>query len=509
MSPRSVAIRIEMFSNNRITPMNDESPHEDEGISDSASENGEIDAVNESEEPNEFKRSVAITDKLTRLHKALRDHYSTRFPELENLISSPTLYAKAVAILLNEPLNNIQSLATNSDNMVGESLHAILGGPTLMTVAVVGTTTQGREMDGIVLGKVISLCKKILKLDRERLEITEKIEASMTETAPNLAALIGVQTAAQFLNAAGGLTQLSAIPSCNLGVIGSRKQGETGFGTTQGVRSHGFLAESPILRDIPMDNMKQGIRIVTGKMGLAARVDVCRQQRDGSYGRELLEECQTKLDKLSQAAPNTDTKALPAPDDKPSTKRGGRRARKAKESTAMTEMRKAQNRVAFGKEESEVGYGTGSGTVGLGTLGQEDRGNIRRTQVNNATAAKLSKNNQGWGSTSGSGTASLDPFAPGDSVFQPGGLRTSGVGESGAAGTASTIAFAPAQGLKLVDPTAQAELKRKREAEEDRWFNQGTFTQAPNQGSGGDGEFKVPALPSKKVDTGEGKTAPK
>lgn len=498
-----------MYSNNRIAAVSDEPHHEDEGFSDNASDNGEIDAVNESEEPNEFKRSVAITDNLTRLYKALRDHYSARFSELENLISSPILYCKAVAILLNEPLNDIKSLATNSDNMVGEPLNTILDGPTLMTVAVVGTTVHGRELDAIELSKVTSLCQRILELDRERLEITAKIEASMNETAPNLAVLVGAQTAAQFVNAAGGLTQLSTMPACNLGVIGARKQGETGFATNKGVRSQGYLAESPILRDVPIDSMKQGIRIVSGKVVLAARVDACRQQRDGSFGRELMEQCRTRLDKLSQAAPSTDTKALPAPDDKPSTKRGGQRARKAKEATSMTEMRKAQNRVAFGKEESEVGYGTGSGTVGLGMLGQEDRGNIRRTQINKATAAKLSKNNQGWGSTSGSGTVSLDPFAGGASLFQPGGLRTSGVGQSDAAGTASTIAFTPAQGLDLVDPTAQTELKRKRKAEEDRWFKLGSFTQVPNQDSGEDGEFKVPALPSKKVDTGEGKTAPK
>lgn len=63
------------------------------------------------------------------------------------------------------------------------------------------------------------------------------------------------------------------------------------------------------------------------------------------------------------------------------------------------------------------------------------------------------------------------------SVLQAKGLRTSGVGNLGSsAGTASTIAFTPVQGLELVDPKVQAELNRKRKAEEDRWFKSGTFT---------------------------------
>jgi U4/U6 small nuclear ribonucleoprotein PRP31 len=59
------------------------------------------------------------------------------------------------------------------------------------------------------------------------------------------------------------------------------------------------------------------------------------------------------------------------------------------------------------------------------------------------------------------------------------------------------LAFTPVQGLELVDPKVQAELSRKRKAEEDRWFKGGTFTQV----GGGGGS-------SKKVDTGAGKMGP-
>ncbi|KAJ5832408.1 hypothetical protein N7474_000719 [Penicillium riverlandense] len=473
---------------------------------------------------NEFDLSISATDELTRLHKALRDHYSVRFPELETLVTSPLNYAKTVAILQNGPLDDIKAISTSSDNMVGAPLDSVLDRPSLMVVTVEGLTTRGREMTESELKVVQDTCAKILKLDRERTALMESIQSRVYQIAPNLAALIGPETAAQFLNQSGGLRELAKIPSCNLGAQGSRRQEGLGFATNHGVRAKGFLYDSPLVQEVPNDLKKQAIRIVSAKMALATRADVSNHAKDGSLGEELKQQCFQRLEKLTEPPPNSGQRALPAPDDKPARKRGGRRARNAKEAIAMTELRKAQNRVAFGKEESEVGYGTGEGTVGLGMLGQQNDGRIRATQIDQRTRAKLSKNNKGWGAaTPVSGTASsLRGFGQGAggaggtaSVLQAKGLRTSGVGPSlsGTAGTASTIAFTPVQGLELVDPKVQAELNRKRKAEEDRWFKSGTFTQVGGQSStnaqGENGVFKVPAIPpKKKVDTGGGKMGP-
>ncbi|KGO47611.1 Uncharacterized protein PEXP_014980 [Penicillium expansum] len=472
---------------------------------------------------NDFDRSISTADELTRLHKVLRDYYSIRFPELERLVSTPIKYAKTVAIIQNGPFNDIKALSTSSENMAGVPLKSVLDGPSLMAIAMEATITKGREMTESELKPVLDTCERILKLDHERAVLTASIQSRMNQIAPNLAALIGAETAAQFLNQTGGLLELAKIPSCNLGAQGSRRSEGLGFATNHGVRAQGFLYDSPLLQEVPLDLRKQGIRIVAAKMVLATRADVSNYAKDGSLGEELKQQCYTRLEKLTESAPNAGTKALPAPDDKPSRKRGGWRARKAKEAVAMTELRKAQNRLAFGKEEAEVGYGTGSGTVGLGMLGQQDDGRIRATQIDQRTRARLSKSNKGWGTnTPASGTASsLRGFGQGGasgtaSVLQARGIRASGVGSSlpGAAGTSSTIAFTPVQGLELVDPKVQAELKRKRDAEENRWFKSGTFTQAPNQNpgnsqSGENGGFKVPAIPLKrKADTGEGKMGP-
>ncbi|KAJ5348664.1 Nop domain-containing protein [Penicillium brevicompactum] len=470
--------------------------------------------TDENGEQTEYERTVALADKLVGLHKSLKDHYAPRFPELAGLVKDPMQYAKTVGILLGHPLHDIKSLTDSSDNMTGVTLRSVLRGADLMVVTVTGSTTHGRDLSETELNNVTRITQKILEIDAERIKITQQIKSRMFETAPNLTALVGVDTAAQLLNATGGLEELIRKPAGNLSAIGANHAGETGFATNHGVRAKGYIYDSPIFENVPEDVMKQGLRIVCAKIALSARVDFAKERPDGSFGEGLHDECTNKLQKLHQAPEKKNKKALPAPDEKPSAKRGGERARKAKEATAMTDMRKAQNRVAFNQQESEVGYGVGPGTVGLGMLGQENQGNIRTTQVNKSTAAKLSKNNKGWNATaSGNRNASLDDFTPGASgiasVLQARGLRDSGFGtQPDAAGTASSVTFAPAQGLSLVDPKAQAELKRKREAEENRYFNDGVFTQAPSEGSSGAGGFKVPALPNKRANTGEGAKQP-
>ena len=462
--------------------------------------------------------STSIDNEIILVHKFIRDHYSTRFPELETLVTNPLDYAKSVAIIGNGPMDNIKEMAQKTDNLVGAPLKSILDGPSLMVVTVEATTSRGREMSEKELQTVMRACEMTLSLDKAKRILTEYVQSRMNLFAPNLTALIGSLTAAQLLNFAGGLTGLAKTPSCNLPPLGSKKQSQTGFATNVGVRQQGFLYHSPIIKGIPNDLKRQAMRIVAAKVVLAARVDRVHSSLDGSNGQQLKQDCLDRLEKLTEPPPNKGPRALPAPDDKPSRKRGGRRARKAKEATAMTDLRKAQNRMAFGKEEKEVGYGTGSSTKGLGMIGAANDGRIRSQQIDQRTKAKLSKNNKGWGLGGGTasslgGTASsfrgFGSAAGGGNATVLGqhGLRASGVGTSG---TASSVSFTPVQGLELVDPKRQADMRRRREEEADRWFKGGTFTQVGggNGGSGGgggeNGGFKVPALPVKKAAAGGG-----
>ena len=461
--------------------------------------------------------STSIDTEIMIVHKYIRDHYSIRFPELETLVTNPLDYAKVVTIIGNGPMDgdSMKVLQTSKDNKLGATIRTVLDGPSVMIVTVEATTTKGREMSEVELSRVMRACDMTLALDKAKKTLTDYVQSRMNLFAPNLTALIGSLTAAQLLNFAGGLTGLAKTPACNLPPLGSKKQSGHGLATNVGVRQQGFLYHSPIIRGIPNDLKRQAMRIVSAKVVLAARVDRVHNSPDGSTGEELKAACLQRLEKLTEPPPNKGQRALPAPDDKPARKRGGRRARKAKEATAMTDLRKAQNRMVFGKEEKEVGYGTGEGTQGMGMIGQSNDGRIRNLQIDKRTAAKLSAKNKGWGgATPISGSASslrgFGQTANSNIDLRGKGLRASGVGAGSASlsGTASSISFTPVQGLELVDPRIKAEIQRKRKAEEDRWFKGGTFTQVGNSASGSGSMGPPPLPPNKKLDTGASKMGP-
>jgi len=451
-------------------------------------------------EANEF--STQIDSEVAAVHKFIRDNYSAVFPFLEELVKNPVDYAKTVAILQNGPLDDIKTIAQKTDNVVGVALKNILDGPSLMVLTVEATRAQGRDLGQSELAMVVAACQLLLQLDAARGTLTEYVQSRMRVFAPNLTALLGSLAAAQLINHAGGLAGLAKTPACNIAPLGSNKASGLGLATNIGIRHQGYIYHSPILESIRQDLKKQALRIVSAKVILAARVDMVHHNPDGSMGQQLKEDCERRLDKLTEVPANKGVRALPAPDDKPARKRGGRRARKAKEATAMTEIRKAQNRVAFGKEEKEVGYG--DATKGMGMIGATDTGRLRAQQIDTKTRAKLSKKQgAGWGGDTTLGAASsLKGFGAGGTAtsMRAQGLRTGGVGLGGV-GT-SSIAFTPVQGLELVDPKKREEANRKRKVDEDRWFKGGSFTQLNGGASKVDANgFKVPALPVKKPRT--------
>ncbi|KAF2722822.1 Nop domain-containing protein [Polychaeton citri CBS 116435] len=463
--------------------------------------------------------STSIDGEIILVHKFIRDHYSVRFPELETLIQNPQQYAKAVAIIGNGPMEDIRAISESRDNLVGQSLRQVLDGPSLMVVTVEATTTRGEALSDHELLRVREACSMTLKLDKAKETLTDYVESRMSLFAPNLTVLIGSRTAAQLLNYTGGITGLAKTPACNIPPLGSKKtSGATGLATNIGVRHQGFLYANEIVRDVPSDFKVQAMRILSAKIVLAARVDQAHQNPHGEQGIEFYDQVQKRIGKLSEVPANKGVKALPAPDEKPARKRGGRRARKAKEATAMTDLRKAQNRMVFGKEEKEVGFGDSS--TGLGMIGQTDDGRIRRQEVDQRTRAKLSKKNQGWGGTAtsvGGTSTSLRSFGGGvglgtASSLRNAGLRSSGVGGmrsslgNQAGGTTSTIAFTPVQGLELVDPKVRAEMERKEKVDQDRWFKGGTFTQVGGSGATPakrDAQgFAMPSFPASKKQKG-------
>jgi U4/U6 small nuclear ribonucleoprotein PRP31 len=145
---------------------------------------------------------------------------------------------------------------------------------------------------------------------------------------------------------------------------------------------------------------------------------------------------------MTEPAPGIKIKAIAVPDFQPKKRRAGKRVKKQKDKVATTELRKQQNRMVFGEQESEVSFG--DDVVGLG-MSTKQVGKLRVVQEDKKVKAShhLSK-------------------------------RTRAVlaHSSTVSGLATSLAFTPVQGIELGDP----ELERKRREDavkkaNDRWFS--------------------------------------
>ncbi|KAG0146864.1 hypothetical protein CROQUDRAFT_656855 [Cronartium quercuum f. sp. fusiforme G11] len=418
---------------------------------------GETDMSNESAEYRLIVQAnnlaVEIDNEVMVVHKYIRDHYAPRFPNLERLLPNPYEYLRAVRLFGNTPqLSSVRGFEN------------VLSSATAMIVTVeAATVSDDRILTDLEWKRVDKAVSVAEELEEARKTILEYVESRMSLMAPNLSAIVGTRTAAKLMGVAGGLTGLSKMPSCNVHLLGAQKKNlATGFSTAHSTHSQqklhtGFIYQCDLVRNTEEQFRMKAQRTIGAKCVLATRMDHSRQFLDGSYGLKLKEEIKLKLEKLAEPPPQKLTKALPVPSEGQKKRRGGKRARKAKEAHAQTELKKLTNRLRFGEIEEEVG--SFDETKGLGMLGSSS-GRVRVNQGESRTKAKMSKANKNR-------LAAL--------------RSTPGSGQSlNSSGTSSSLVFTPVQGLELVDPAAQrAKQQAVLDAAKPGWFAEGRFSVIP------------------------------
>ncbi|OCT70772.1 hypothetical protein XELAEV_18037696mg [Xenopus laevis] len=396
--------------------------------------------------------TVEIENELNIIHKFIRDKYSKRFPELESLVPNALDYIRTVK----ELGNNLDKCKNN------ENLQQILTNATIMVVSVTASTTQGQQLTDEELERIEEACDMALELNQSKHRIYEYVESRMSFIAPNLSIIVGASTAAKIMGIAGGLTNLSKMPACNVMLLGAQRKTLTGFSSTSVLPHTGYIYHSEIVQSLPSDLHRKAARLVSAKCTLASRVDSFHENPEGKIGYDLKEEIERKFDKWQEPPPVKQVKPLPAPLDGQRKKRGGRRYRKMKERLGLTEIRKQANRMSFGEIEEDA-YQEDLG-FSLGHLGKSGSGRIRQAQVNEATKARISK--------------TLQRTLQKQSVVY-GGKSTV---RDRSSGTASSVAFTPLQGLEIVNP--QAAEKKVAEANQKYFSSMAEFLKVKSEKSG-------------------------
>ncbi|KAI0723004.1 Nop domain-containing protein [Earliella scabrosa] len=385
--------------------------------------------------------AVDVDNEIMVVHKFIRDHYAPKFPELEQLVSDPQMYIRSVRAL------------GNAEDPTKVDLQGVLPPAIIMSVLVTATTTSGQPLSEAEWQTVQKACDLADRLEEARKKIFMYVSSRMNILAPNLSAIVGTTTAAKLLGVAGGLSGIAKMPACNVYLLGAQKKIAAGFSSITQRRHTGFVFQSEIVQGTPPEYRMKVQRTVGAKCTLAARMDLERQRRDGSYGQQLRDKIEKHIDRLAAPPPSKIVKALPIPNDGPKKRRGGKRARKAKEAYAQTELRKLQNRMAFGEAEEEVG--AFDQTKGLGMIGT---GKVRAGVGEAKSRAKLSKANK----------------------LRVAALTKAAQSGTATSGTATSLTVTPVQGFELSNRAAAAQ--RVKEANE-RWFSSGTFSFVGQKGT--------------------------
>ena len=189
----------------------------------------------------------------------------------------------------------------------------------------------------------------------------------MKKIAPNLNNLVGGAVAANILSAAGSLQKLAVMPACNIQVLGTNRSHNPGMSNLH--RFSSFLSKAPFVENSGMLK-KKAVRMLAGKVALAARIDLFHEYCDGSKGDEYLLQITHSLEKSSENPQSDKKKPLSVPKEITKPHRGGQRIRAAKAKYQVTEIAKQANRIEFGVEEQKEFRDTGHTFGMLGKSGK-------------------------------------------------------------------------------------------------------------------------------------------
>lgn len=342
-------------------------------------------SVNDDNQSEEFKFLMSLSelptlihDEISLLHRFVRTQYRVVFGELESLVSSPVDYCRVV-LLVGQRLSDIRGKEPELQKIVSNA--KVLA----ISMAALESFTRLFYLNDADMLYIQKACKLAIELNDFIKEVSDFVSSKLSKFAPNVNNLVGAVVTSQLLISVGSLRQLALTPSCNLPSFGVKDLLSQLKTRSNFVRATGYMFYSDLVVGLPPEVMRQALRILSCKVSLAARIDLSGSRPDGSLGSAYLQEVKQKIDKLLTPPDRKAPKALPVPKEQKSKKRGGRRFRKMKERTQMSEIRKAQNRMEFGKEETSVVDAFGE-EVGLGLSKQIDG-----VRANRNTDARLSK----------------------------------------------------------------------------------------------------------------------
>lgn len=218
----------------------------------------------------------------------LREWYGVHFPELsDTLISDIKQYATIVSDFGNRTNINKEGLMEKlnyGDNKANQIVERT-------------KTSMGADFTELQMSLVKDLSDKVLELLEFRDKLEDDLETILKEVAPNMLTLVGAQLAGKLIQLAGGLKELSRMPSSTIQVLGAEKALFRALRKNADSPKHGIIYTWPPIRTAPIWQRGKISRLLAGKLSICSKVDYF----EGDFvGDKILAEVEEKIEEIKE-----------------------------------------------------------------------------------------------------------------------------------------------------------------------------------------------------------------
>jgi nucleolar protein 56 len=237
-----------------------------------------------------LKKSISL------LSSHLREWYGLHFPELtDKVIDDNMLLAKMISTLGAREKFTYENLRKNFE----------LSDKKINILQEYASNSMGANFN---LKLVQDYASQILSLDSYSQDLEERLTVLMTKSAPNINAIIGSLIGAKLIAKAGGLRKLAFMPASRIQLLGAEKALYRFLKTGEKRPKHGLIFQWNQIRGSKYYHRGKIARVVSGKIGIAAKVD----NFNGDFiGDELARILELKIKEIGEKYPNPPKKTEP------------------------------------------------------------------------------------------------------------------------------------------------------------------------------------------------------
>jgi nucleolar protein 56 len=228
-------------------------------------------------------QAISALDELDKLVNVLstrmREWYGLHFPELDNLIQSPNLYAEIVSKA--GIRQNITKQILEQAGVQDRKAEIILDA---------ATRSKGGDPSTKSLEILKKIANEVLLESELRKIIADYLEDTMEVVAPNVKQILTALVGARLISKAGSLKRLAFSSASTIQVLGAEKALFRALKSGARPPKHGLLFQHAMVHSAPKWQRGKIARAVASKVAIAARIDLYRRS-----GKD-----QSILDKLEQ-----------------------------------------------------------------------------------------------------------------------------------------------------------------------------------------------------------------